>query len=128
MGVFIEGRPPLPVGVFNMAKYRPVSAGYFETIGIPLLRGTIVHAGGYRRFAVGGGDQRVDGARGTGAERTRSASGCVSDAQQWRTVIGVVGDVLHEGLDGEAKPEMYVPIRAGAQHREQPDHRGAHVA
>ena len=22
-----------------MAKYRPVSAGYFETIGIPLLRG-----------------------------------------------------------------------------------------
>jgi ABC-type antimicrobial peptide transport system permease subunit len=25
-------------------------------------------------------------------------------------VIGVVGDVLHEGLDGETKPEMYVPI------------------
>src|SRR4030095_737252 len=36
---FIEGRPPLPVGVFNMAKYRPTSPGYFETIGIPLLRG-----------------------------------------------------------------------------------------
>src|SRR5262249_24346177 len=28
----------------------------------------------------------------------------------WRTVIGVVGDVLHEGLDGEAKAEMYVPV------------------
>ena len=25
--------------MYNMAKYRPVSAGYFETIGIPLLRG-----------------------------------------------------------------------------------------
>ena len=35
----IEGQPPLPVGTFNMAKYRPASAGYFETIGIPLLRG-----------------------------------------------------------------------------------------
>ncbi len=35
----IEGRPPLPVGTYNMAKYRPASAGYFETIGIPLLRG-----------------------------------------------------------------------------------------
>ena len=30
--VFIEGGPPLPVGMYNMAKYRPVSAGYFETI------------------------------------------------------------------------------------------------
>src|SRR5258707_132919 len=38
-GFVIEGRPPLPVGTYNMAQYRPVSAGYFETIGIPLLRG-----------------------------------------------------------------------------------------
>src|SRR5262249_18213728 len=35
----IEGRPPLPVGTYNIANYRPASAGYFETIGIPLLRG-----------------------------------------------------------------------------------------
>src|SRR6266404_432005 len=31
---FIEGQPPLPVGTFNFAKYRPVSEGYFETLGI----------------------------------------------------------------------------------------------
>jgi putative ABC transport system permease protein len=30
--------------------------------------------------------------------------------EPWRTVIGVVGDVLHERLDGETKPEMYVPM------------------
>ena len=28
----------------------------------------------------------------------------------WRMVIGVVGDVRHEGLDSEARPEMYVPF------------------
>ena len=28
----------------------------------------------------------------------------------WRTVIGVVGDVHHEGLDAELRPEMYVPF------------------
>ena len=29
---------------------------------------------------------------------------------KWRTVIGVVGDVLHDGLDGTAKAELYVPV------------------
>ena len=36
---FIEGRPPLPVGVYNMGKFRPTSPGYFETIGVRLRRG-----------------------------------------------------------------------------------------
>ena len=69
----------------------------------------IVHAGGYGGFAVGSGDQRVDGARVLGR------SGPVGKrlhfaGPTWRTVIGVVGDVLHEGLDGEAKAEMYMPV------------------
>src|SRR5436309_8994195 len=38
-GFVIEGRPALRTGEYEMAKYRPVSPGYFETIGIPLLRG-----------------------------------------------------------------------------------------
>ncbi len=37
--VHIEGRPPKPVGVYDFATYRPVSDGYFETIGIPIIRG-----------------------------------------------------------------------------------------
>ena len=36
---FIEGRPPLPVGVYNMAKYRPISDGFFEALGTPVVRG-----------------------------------------------------------------------------------------
>src|SRR5262249_17339695 len=36
---FIEGRPPNPPGVYNSTDYRPVTAGYFETIGIPIERG-----------------------------------------------------------------------------------------
>ena len=105
----IEGQPPLPVGTFNMAKYRPASAGYFETIGIPLLRGrsfapadttdspwvTVINDSLAR--AYWGGQDPIGRRLQFGAET-------------WRTVIGVVGDVLHEGLNGETKPEMYVPI------------------
>ena len=106
---FIEGRPPLPVGVYNMAKYRPASPGYFEAIGIPLLRGRaftfadtadapwviIINQSMARAYW---GQQDPVG------QRLHFAS------QTWRTVIGVVGDVLHEGLDADAKPEMYVPF------------------
>ena len=106
---FIEGRPPLPVGTYIMAKYRPVSAGYFETIGIPLRQGrsftsadtadspwvVVINDSMARQFwesenPIG---QRLHFAGPT-----------------WRTVIGVVGDVLHEGLDREAKAEMYLPV------------------
>jgi predicted permease len=106
----IEGRPPLPVGMHNMAKYRPASAGYFETIGIPLLRGrtftpadtadspwvTVINDSMARAYW-----------RGQDPIGTKLQFG---PGEPWRTVIGVVGNVLHEGLDGETNPEMYVPM------------------
>jgi predicted permease len=106
----IEGRPPLPVGMYNPAEYRPASAGYFETIGIPVLRGrsfrpadtadspwvTVINESMARKYW--GGQDPI-------GKRLQIGPG-----DPWRTVIGVVGDVLHEGLDGEAKPEMYLPM------------------
>jgi putative ABC transport system permease protein len=106
----VEGRPPLPVGMYNMAEYRPASAGYFETIGIPVQRGrsftpadtadspwvTVINESMAREYW--GGQDPI-------GRRLQ-----FGPAETWRTVIGVVGDVLHEGLDGETKPEMYVPM------------------
>jgi len=106
----VEGRPPLPVGMYNVAQYRPASAGYFETIGIPVLRGrsftqadtadapwvTVINESMAREYW--GGQDSI-------GSRLQLGPG-----ERWRTVIGVVGDVLHEGLDAETKPEMYVPM------------------
>jgi predicted permease len=108
-GFVIEGRPPLPVGTHNITRYRPVSAGYFATIGIPLLRGrsftsadtaespwvVVINDSMAREYWPSGNPigQRLNFAE-----------------PPWRTVIGVVGDVLHEGLDGAAKAEMYLPV------------------
>jgi len=104
----IEGRPPLPVGTYNMAKYRPVSAGYFETIGIPLLRG--------RSFTLTDTAESpwVVMINDSMAREYWPSENPIGQRVQFagtgRTVIGVVGDVLHEGLDGAAKPEMYMPV------------------
>ena len=106
----VEGRPPLPVGMYNTAEYRPASAGYFETIGIPVRRGrsftpsdtadspwvTVINESMAREYW---GGQDPIGSRLQLGPR-----------EPWRTVIGVVGDVRHEGLDAETKPEMYMPM------------------
>jgi putative ABC transport system permease protein len=104
----VEGRPPLPTGVFIAAKYRAVSDGFFAAIGMPILRGrgialsdhqdatfiVVINEAMARRFWP---DEDPLGQRLRFGQRTR-------------TIVGVVGDVRHEGLDGAPKPEMYVPI------------------
>ncbi|HJZ81296.1 MAG TPA: ABC transporter permease, partial [Pyrinomonadaceae bacterium] len=107
----IEGRPPLPVGTYNMAKYRPVSGGYFETIGIPLLRGrsfTSTDTAEAPWVVVINDSMAREYWRSENPIGQRIQSG--GGQPTWRTVIGVVGDVLHEGLDGAAKAEMYLPV------------------
>ncbi len=106
---FIEGRPPLPVGVYNMAKYRAVSDGYFGALGLPLLEGRDVQATDTRDapfVVIINQAMAVKYWRGEGAVGKR----LMFNGPPWRAVIGIVGDVRHEGLDGELKPEMYVPF------------------
>jgi putative ABC transport system permease protein len=106
---FIEGRPPLPVGVYNMAKYRPVSPGYFETIGMPLLRGrAFTPADSENAPPVVIVNQSM--ARAYWGQENPVGQRLRFGGPAMRTIAGVVGDVRHEGLDGEAKPEMYVPF------------------
>ena len=110
---FIEGRPPLPVGVFNTAKYRPASPGYFEAIGIPLLQG--------RAFTFPDTQEapwvvmiNQSMARAYWGQQDPVGQRLRFNNEVWRTVVGVVGDVLHEGLDGAASPEMYMPFTQAA--------------
>jgi putative ABC transport system permease protein len=105
---FIEGRPPLPLGVFNSTGYRPVTSGYFETIGIPVVRGRaftaqddedhppVVMINEAMARAFWPGESPV-------GQRLKFGD------ENWRAIVGIAGDVRHRGLGSEPAPEMYIP-------------------
>ena len=90
---------------------RVVSTGYFRTLGIPLMRGrefTDHDVETSPRVVI------INEARpaATGRTTIRSGSGSASArTDEWREIVGVVGDTRHEGLDADAEPAAYLPQR-----------------
>jgi predicted permease len=105
-GFEIEGQPKPR----EAAKYRPITLGYIESMGIPLRAGRTFEAGDTPT------SQRVVIINETMARRyfpDLSPIGrrlrLLDPTMEWRTIVGVVGDVLHDGLDSGANPEIYLP-------------------
>jgi predicted permease len=109
--IFIEGKsrpgdPKIDV------EYRVATAGYFSAMGIPLRAGRIFNATddadpgsaiivnetAARRFWPG------ESPVGKHVKLTATP-----EKEPWRTVIGVVGDLRHVGLDVDVLPEIYRP-------------------
>ena len=103
----IEGRPPFPPAQGPCAEARSVTPGYFEAMGIPLLRGrpfenrdtedaqhVVIISEDMAKRLWPGGDPL--GAR-------------IVYRDVPRAVVGVVADVKHFGLDRDAPFELYTP-------------------
>jgi putative ABC transport system permease protein len=89
-----------------------IGAGYFETMGIPLLAGrefttrdtasapkvAILSERIVREYFPGGPGEAL-------GRRVR-----VSDRGDWLTVVGVVADIRQRGLDRDVQPMLYVPF------------------
>ena len=108
MGFQIEGAPP-PRTPDEAAGtwYRIVSAGYFDALGIPFVRG--------RAFAAREPAPEVvineavakkhwPGQEPVGRRVRFDPNG------PWFTVTGIVGDVKHQGPRGEARSQMFLPF------------------
>ena len=109
-----EGRhslPPKP-SEWNLAYWQTMSPGYFETMEIPVLRGRGVEAGdriGASGVAVINRTlARQVWPEGDALGQRILLGGGATDSI-WRTIVGIVGDVRHRGLDSEPRPEIYLP-------------------
>lgn len=94
--------------------YQLVTSGYFETLGIPLLMGrtfTPSDAEGQAPVAIISDrlKQRYWGDEDPIGQKITHDNPSRPDAL-WRTVVGVVGSVYHDGVGGEARAEVYVPL------------------
>jgi predicted permease len=105
----IEGQPKPK---FSAGKPK-IGAGYFKTMGIPLLAGreftardtaeapkvAIVSERIVREYIPGGPGEAL-------GRRVR-----FGDRDEWLTVVGVVADIRQRGLDQEVQPMLYVPFQ-----------------
>lgn len=106
----IEGRPEPEAGKEMIVHTRSVSPGYFETLGIGLIKG--------RDFS----DRDKSGAPAAAIinnELTRiyfpnedpiGKRITFDDGGLWMSIIGIIDDVKQLGQDSAAKPEVYFPF------------------
>jgi putative ABC transport system permease protein len=109
----IEGRAIAPADRPS-AAYRTVSANYFRTLRIPLIRGRMLtgddREGSPLVVIVNGAAARAfwPGQDPIG-RRFEWATGMRPYDDQWHTVVGVVADVKSSGLDQPEPPAIYAP-------------------
>lgn len=109
----IDGRPVAPDRGNPSADYQTVTGGYFATMAIPMVRGreftafdradappvALINEAAATRYFPGENPvgRRIQG----------TFEGPDPD---WRTIVGVVGDVRQNGLDRAPRPELYLPL------------------
>lgn len=111
--VTIDGRPAPPPGEQDEASFRPVSAGYFETLGIKLAKGrefTRFDAAGRPLVAV---VNDVFAARHLPGEEPLGRRIVVFGAP--REIVGVVPNERFSGLEAGPAPAMYLPLAQNPQ-------------
>ena len=127
-GFVIEGRPPLPQGDHQQAAMRTVSDDYFRTMQIPLRKGRFFNNSDarvalplVRWFEQQPFPERFNEPQAAPAVIINETMARLYWPNEdvigkrmriifspWLTIVGVVGDVHHTGLNTPPNPEMYL--------------------
>ena len=108
-GIQVEGSDPVEGEGPRRAHFRPVGHAYFDTMGIPLLRGRAFTPEDDERapkVAIvnrAAADRYWPGRDAVGARVMRNGT------DTWLTIVGVSTNVRHWGPEQPVNPEIYVP-------------------
>jgi len=106
----IQGRRSEP-GKEPSANYRVITPGYFEALTIPLLRGRLFTNADVPPRQVTVIDEAFAKQHFPGEDPIGRGIDIGNGTDGFYEIVGVVGSVRHEGLDTNARPTMYVPLR-----------------
>jgi putative ABC transport system permease protein len=110
-GVRILSRPQVENEIRPIARYKAITAGYFDALGMPLLEGRApVRADSEQDRSVLWVNETFRREFLTG----RAVGERVSINGRTLEIVGVVGDVREFGLREDMRPTAYLPLRAVA--------------
>jgi len=106
----IPGHAKFSAGTGGMIGYRFITPGYFHSLGIPILHGRGFHeedrSPAERPVILSEALARKLFPNGEDAIGKSFRYGSQND---WRTIVGIAGDVKNNGLAVPADPEFYLP-------------------
>ena len=111
-GFVIEGRS-VPGQPSPDEQMRAIGGDYFQALGIPLFSGRYFDrrdAARAERVAI---ISRLAATKYWGTDNplgSRINFGGLGSSEPWTTIVGVVGDVRHRGLDSAFVPMVYLPV------------------
>src|SRR5437667_270164 len=112
--LFIEGTPPPSAGNEPLAENRKITPGYFEAMGVSLLRGRdFTDKDGPDQPNVCLINESIARTFFSGADPIgkRLKMARTDEAQHpWFTIIGVAGDVRSYGLEVMPRPQIYTTV------------------
>src|SRR5499426_18389 len=107
--ITIEGQGPYEPGRAPWAEFRAISPDYFRTMSVPLISGRFYTAQDQSNSTP------VVIVNQTLARRYLSGQDPIGKrirviGNDWRTIVGVVGDVRQSGVTQAARAEVFVPV------------------
>jgi putative ABC transport system permease protein len=110
-GFKLEGRPEPPPGQGPSCDVRAADAGYFQTMGIPLLRGRNFSELEQRepRHVILINDALARKYFATEDPIAKRLDVAMFEKPFWAEIVGVVGNVRYDSLIDESPPAVYFP-------------------